>query len=133
MRYLVCAFGLTTLFFVGCNSDPTRVAVKGKVTLDGKTIENGLVEFIPADGKTPSAKGGAIVGGQYSAEIVPGDVIVKITSPIVVGKKPRYGTPDSPVDDVLAEQIPKKYNEETTLKEKISTERKEINFELKSQ
>src|SRR5262245_49082631 len=133
MRSFLSAFAIIGAFvFVGCTSEVGRVTVKGKVTLDGKTIENGLVEFIPADGKTPTAKGGAIVAGQYSADVVPGDVIVRISSAKVVGKKKRYDTPDSPIDDVTEEAIPKKYNEESILNEKISAERKEVNFDLKS-
>jgi hypothetical protein len=130
MRSLCCLFAFCAFVVAGCNSDVTRVAVKGKVTLDGKSVEKGLVSFVPADGKSPTGKGGEIVDGHYSAQVVPGDVIVKISSPKVVGKKKRYDTPDSPVDDVTEEAIPKKYNEESTLKEKIDANRKEIDFAL---
>jgi hypothetical protein len=130
MRIVVCAFALLAGLFAGCSSEPARVTLRGKVTLDGNALEKGVVEFVPADGKTPSAKGGVIVGGEYTAEVVPGEVIVKITSPKVVDKKKRYDTPDSPVDDVLAEQVPKKYNEESKLKETIATGQKELDFKL---
>jgi len=131
MRSIVAAFCCCAVsILVGCSSDVTRVTVKGKVTLDGQLIDKGLVEFIPADGKTPSAKGGVIVDGQYSAEVVPGPVIVKITSPKVIGTKKRYDTPDSPIDDVLAERIPAKFNEDTILKETIQPNQKELDFKL---
>ena len=134
MRAAICAFAVASLLmFVGCSSEPTRVNVKGKVTLDGKSIQNGVVEFVPVDGKTPTGKGGIITDGQYTADLVPGDVLVKIRSSKVVGKRKRYDTPDSPLDDVTEEAIPKKYNEATTLKEKITADRREINFDLKSQ
>lgn len=133
MRAFAFFFAVAAGLFVGCSSEPSRVSIRGKVTLDGKSLEKGLVEFLPADGKTPTAKGGVIVDGEYTADVVPGDVLVKIHSSKVVGKKKRYDTPDSPIDEVTEEAIPKKYNEETTLKEKITADRKEINFDLKSQ
>ena len=130
MRPVLGLLAVCVCLVVGCSSDVARVTVKGKVTLDGELIDKGLVEFVPADGKTPSAKGGIILDGQYSAEIVPGEVIVKITSSEVVGKNKMYDTPDSPTIDVLRERIPKKYNEETTLKETIQPGQKELDFKL---
>ncbi len=132
MRTILGAFLCAAFLAVGCNSDVHRANLKGKVTLDDKPIEKGLVEFIPADGKTPSAKGGIIVNGEYSAEVVPGNVLVKITSPEVVGKRKMYDTPDSPLVDDVKERIPTKYNDETILKETIQSNQKELHFKLSS-
>jgi hypothetical protein len=133
MRTLITVFAFAaTSIIAGCQSDVARSKVTGKVTLDGAAVEKGLVTFVPADGNAPSAKGGVIENGQYSAEVPAGEMTVRITAPKVVGKRKRYDTPDSPVDDILEERIPKKYNVESTLKEIIKGGPQEINFKLES-
>ena len=133
MRFLLAGFVFVgALTVTGCNTEVARVTLKGKVTLDDKLVENGLVEFEPIDGKTPTAKDGRIINGEYTAQVVPGEVIVRITSSEVVGKKKMYDTPDSPLVDDVKERIPKKYNEESTLREKIEPGRKALDFKLTS-
>jgi hypothetical protein len=59
----------------GCGSFCT---VSGEATYDGQPIEDGMVNFLPADGKGPSA-GGPIRQGRYSvAGLQPGPKIVQV-------------------------------------------------------
>src|SRR5947209_6985710 len=49
---------LVLLLAGGCGSGENRCAVAGKVTLDGKPLEVGLISFLPSDGtQSPSAGG----------------------------------------------------------------------------
>lgn len=71
-------FGLLVvglLLLSGCGSSGR---VTGEVTYEGKTIENGLISFLPADGDGPSA-GATIEKGRYTAlKVPPGQKIVRI-------------------------------------------------------
>src|SRR4051812_2388316 len=82
----------------GC-SDGSKATVSGKVTLDGEPLKEGLIKFLPADGKSQNADA-PIKDGQYMATMPPGEKRVEISAPKVVGKRKMYDTPDSPsVDD----------------------------------
>lgn len=128
----LCVVFCFVFLLCGCNSGPVMIKVHGMVTVDGQPAPEGLVQFEAIDGKSPSAKGGIISQGQYSAEVPPGEASVKIFVPKVVGKRKVYDTPDSPVEDVRVETLPSKYNSESTLKETISAERTQIDFKLSS-
>lgn len=81
------------------------VEVAGKVTLDGKPLENGNISFQPVDGKTATAEE-IIVAGSYKAEVPPGRKRVIIQALKKVGEKPAYDNdPDSQMLDVI-EPIP---------------------------
>lgn len=102
------------VFLAGCGSSDPRVAVTGKVTLDGTPVENGAITFTPQDGKAPTVSG-TIQDGAYSARVHPGKVEVRIVAPKVVGKRKAYPTPDSPLVDIVQESIPPKYNVKSEL------------------
>jgi hypothetical protein len=108
------------------------VKVKGKVTLDGVPLEKGLVQFESVDGKTPSSKGGEIKDGEFTAEAYPGEMIVRITSSKVVGKRPYYQDEGGPAVDVLEPILPARYNTESTEKVEIKANGEELFFKLTS-
>ncbi len=114
----------------GCSGSGPR-SVSGKVTLDGQDVAEGAIDFMPADGKSPTASG-IIKNGRYEATVPVGSYRVVIKSPKVVGKKPRYKTPDSPMDDIIEERIPKKFNSESKLVREIDGKTTEVDFELKT-
>jgi hypothetical protein len=65
------AFGLRSLvavLIVGCGDggDLDRVAVSGKVTLDGQPLARGSIQFAPRDGDSRAAAFGEVVDGSYS-------------------------------------------------------------------
>jgi hypothetical protein len=75
-----CArFGLIALLLVvtaGCARRSARVS--GEVSYEGKPVGDGMISFLPADGKGPSS-GGPITDGTYTVEnLTPGPKIVKI-------------------------------------------------------
>lgn len=50
------------MFLAGCDKS---TSIQGRVTLNGKPVEEGTISFRPTDGKGPSA-GGVIAYGEYS-------------------------------------------------------------------
>jgi hypothetical protein len=103
-----------------------REAVSGTVTLDGKPFEKGTIQFTPAATSTQGAavQGGAMIeAGKYSISrdrgLVPGTYQVAIFSGGT--GKPAIG-PNGPVTGGPAparEQIPPKYNAQSTLKAEV--------------
>jgi hypothetical protein len=127
--------GLCGIFLAaaGCEAGPRLIPVKGQVSLDGVPIEVGLVQFEAADGRSPSAKGGIIAKGEYSAEVPAGEMIVKITGSKVVGTyQPYEGVPGGPVKEKFEQFVPKQFNTETTLKVSVQANMEPLNFHLKS-
>ena len=103
--------------------------VTGTVTIDGEPAENGSISFIPVDGLS-STTGASITKGKFTSDAPIGESKVEIRVPKVVGKKKLYDTPESPVQDVMAEVLPAKYNESTELRFTAQKGNNEKNFEL---
>jgi hypothetical protein len=114
----------------GCGDDEApKYDVSGEVTLQGQPLQSGTVSFFPADGQGPTA-GAVITAGRYTAEVPPGPKKVEIRSPKVVGQRKLFDAPDSPTSDITEEQVPAKYNTQTTLTADIQDDRDDLNFNL---
>jgi hypothetical protein len=113
-RHVVLGAALVaSLLIIGC-SDPTTGQVSGQVTVGGKPLEKGTIQFVPADGTSPTA-GGEVLGGKYSVRVSVGTMKVSFSAPKVVGQKKVYNTPDSPTMPVTAEALPARYSTESKL------------------
>jgi hypothetical protein len=123
---LACLLGLACLS--GC-SGGAPIAVSGEVTLDGQPLKEGLIKFIPADGKATTADA-TIANGQFSANVPLGEKRVEIYAPKVVGK--RRMMPESPEVDIIEELIPERYNAKSELKMTVEKGAQSKKFELKS-
>jgi hypothetical protein len=78
VRDIIACLGLLALAALvpGCGSNAGSVS--GEVTYDGQPVGDGMISFLPADGKGPAA-GGTIAGGQYTVEnLTPGPKVVQI-------------------------------------------------------
>lgn len=95
----------------GCGSDDSGVVrVEGEVTVAGEPVDQGVITFLSADGKTPSA-GAVIQGGHYSAELQPGAKKVLVLGSKVVGQTyVLEGVPDSGTRDKLETVTHPNYN-----------------------
>lgn len=128
---LLCSISSIGLLFAGCSRDSKHGTVTGTVTLDGQPLTQGLIRFVPADGRTASADT-AIENGSYSAQVPVGDKQIWISASKVVGKRKMYDTPDSPTVDVTQELLPARYNAQTTLTLKVEPGKQQKTFELTS-
>ena len=99
---------------LGC-ADPNIGTVSGTVSGDDEAPETGYVSFTDVDGKTGPV-GAKIVDGQYTITLPIGDKKVAVRVPKVVGKKALYeNDPNSPVQELTDEALPRWYNDETEL------------------
>jgi hypothetical protein len=126
---LVPAFAIGAAFFVGGCGGPPRAKVRGTVTLDGKPIKNGSIEFFPISGQGQTA-GVAIKDGAYSVDASVGEMKVSIRATEVIGQHKAYDTPDSPMIDDVRSIIPARYNAQSELKRTLVAGDNEVNFDL---
>jgi hypothetical protein len=113
----------------GCSSG--EGIVNGEVTVDGQPLKQGIIRFVPVDGKSPTADA-AIADGRFSATVPVGEKRVEISAPKVVGKQKMYNTPDSPVVEEVAELLPARYNVRSELTMTVQKGSQEKRFDLKS-
>jgi hypothetical protein len=114
----------------GC-ADPKNATLTGNVTLDGAAVPQGSISFFPVDGKGSTA-GGEIVDGKYSVQVPFGTSRVEIRVAKVTGQKKLYDTPDSPVQNVLSEVLPPRYNDLSELQVTVEKGKKAepVDFDL---
>ena len=114
---------------IGCTGDGLG-AVSGVVSLDGRPIENGTIEFLPADGKGPTAAA-IIEGGRYQVRVAPGAKEVRIVGYRKTGERHvDPGDPSSPMIDVQDQIVPARYNTASELRCEVGAGRGRHDFEL---
>jgi hypothetical protein len=111
----------------GCG-DPSSGIVTGTVTFDGTPVKSGMIQFVPTDGKSPTA-GGIITDGQFTVTVPVGTKTVVLSGVKVVGKKKVYDTPDSPVMDVTTELLPARYNTKSELTLEVKPGRQTVRYD----
>jgi hypothetical protein len=114
----------------GCTGS-TYPEVSGRVTVDGAPAKTGAITFIPVDGQSPTA-GAEIVDGMYTANVPPGTAKVQIRVSKKVGEQKLYDTPDSPVQPIMQEVLPAKYNDQTELVLDVKPGTNEKNYDLET-
>ena len=117
--------------FVGCGQESKVALITGTVSIDGKPPEKGSISFIPVNGQGPTA-GTELKEGKFSSQAAIGECKVEIRVSKVVGKKKLYDTPDSPVQDLMEEVLPAKYNEASELRVEIKKGKNEKAWDLKT-
>jgi hypothetical protein len=116
------------LLLCGCGSERVGNQVSGVVTFQGKPLDQGMIQFYPAEGQA-TFSGGEIKDGRYMLPpefgLAPGKYHVRINSP-------EGSVPAGSVEMVaVKERIPAKYNSETTLTAEIKeSEENEFDFEI---
>jgi hypothetical protein len=127
--FRLCAVGAVMMASVpssGCGKgdELDRQSVSGTVTLDGKPLPKGEIQFHPAAENLPVATGSSIVDGQFSIARdqgpTPGPYKVSISA--VSGKPPELiGGMPSGAGTPNKELIPAKYNSQSTLTADVKT------------
>jgi hypothetical protein len=144
VRVVRCGCGILTVAalaaaLLGCGQKPTgpeRGVVHGKVTLDGKPIVEGSINFVPVPAGAGPAWTTAFKDGQYLSDAsgpVVGKNRVEILAPRNVTGKPRRPRSDrmGPEDDYV-ECIPPRYNTQSILDVDVRPGGNTFDFELKS-
>jgi hypothetical protein len=111
LSFLGLLFGC--LLLAGCNGGGGTVDVTGTASFDGQPIANGEILF-HADGGDGTMGGGPIKDGKFTFKVSPGPKKVVITATREEGVA-KDGLPN------YVSYIPKKYNEQTTLKEEVKS------------
>ena len=99
--------------------------------MDGAPLPNGRIQFVAADGATPTVES-EVTDGKYTASVAPGDKRIEILAPKITGKKKMYDTPDSPTVDIVKELLPARYNVQSELTMTVAAGEQEKSFDLKS-
>jgi hypothetical protein len=121
---------LTALLISGCGKSNVGV-VTGRISVDGTPAKSGSIAFFPVNRKS-STSGAEIVDGRYAAKVALGTATVEIRVPKVVGQKKLYDTRDSPIKQLMAESLPRKYNDETELKLDVLPGKNVQDYDLKT-
>jgi hypothetical protein len=116
---------------LGCSTGPAVATVNGTVTLDGKPLKEGTVNFIPLSENVPVA-GEPIKDGKFTATVPVAKMRVEIHANKVIGQRKAYDTPDSPVVPIVEEAIPKRYNAESTLTIDVQRGSQDVPYDLTS-
>ncbi len=140
--------GLGGLIAAGCGGGDglPRRAVEGTVTYAGKPVEDGLIQFLPANASAPGmVAGGAVIEqGKYAIEgekgLVPGTYLVTISAsppPSSPGTPLRTDNPTNPGEPPgpapappPADLIPAKYNTQSKLTVEIKADGEPVDFKL---
>ena len=132
---------LLAIGLAGCAGDSEsagtvpRVAVSGTVTLDGKPLPQGIIQFDPEAGDAGLNVVGNVVDGQFSLDKqkgpAPGKYRVSISSRRPHEIKPGEAPGGMPKSE--PEKVPAKYNTRTTLSKEITADGpNELDFPLVS-
>lgn len=121
---------------VGCGGKPykgeTRIAISGKVSVDGELVDGGTITFVPTVASDKQrAAGGQIVKGEYKVpeEKGPnaGSYKVLINWPKPTGRKLADSDTGGMIDEV-AEAVPPKYNTQSELTADVSATKNVFDF-----
>ncbi len=121
----------------GSDDGPPRMAIAGKVTLDGSPLPGGTIEFQPATGGPPQIGpgGSEIRDGSYRIDASEGLVAGRYKVLIFSGgpSTTRDTAPSEPGAQARPprELIPARYNTATTLTAEVSKDKSnQFNFEI---
>jgi hypothetical protein len=120
---------------IGCGG-PSRLNVEGTVTLDGKPLEKGAIQFCPQTGTPGPTAGGDVVGGAFAIPASQGPLAgkfsVQITATGPTGRKV-FDERSRGMIEEYAQYIPAKYNTHSELQVDVAAKQKNrFEFAIKS-
>ena len=131
-RLLLAGLSIAALFFAaGCSGSAERHLATGEVLLDGKPLVQGMISFLPEDGRFDAGVG-AVRDGTFSLEAKAGIKRVEIEATMLSDKTEPSAIDGKPVR-VRVSIIPKFYNRASILKAEVQPGgANQFRFELKS-
>lgn len=118
------------LLLSACGSDGGLTEISGVVSYAGQPVQKGSINFLPSDGKGPTAAA-IIAGGKYSVKVAPGRKQVTVEGHKIVGQRHlNRNDPRSPIVDTLEQILPERYNTKTELTREISSSAVTYDFAL---
>jgi hypothetical protein len=107
----------------GAADDRPRQEVSGTVTLDGRPLASGSIQFQPSSAQEGVVAGALITDGKYSIPrdqgLVPGTYSVSISSVESSSPPPGPPGPSGPPSQGPQDLVPAKYNTQSTLTIKV--------------
>ena len=124
----------------GCGSEDQlqRQAISGSVTLAGKPLESGMIQFQPTSTNETTAGVGTIALGRYRIAaiegLVPGKYQVMITGALGPPAESKAGVRDEALPRAPAKElIPTRYNSNTELRAEVTKDgTNQFDFDLKA-
>ena len=114
---LSCGLSVCWVVLAGCGDSP-RQRIEGTVTLDGRPLEKGAINFTPLAGTQGPTAGAEIVDGKFSIPAEGGTFAgvfrVEITASRPSGKKVPDQWTGQPVD-AYEQFLPARYNSQSEL------------------
>jgi len=114
----------------GCSQGPATGTVTGEVTVDGKPLPKGHLEFMPLDGQGQTG-GMIITDGKFSGQVPVAKMRVKIHGhKVVKGTYQAYA--GAPPEDDIVEGLPAKYNDKSDITLDVKRGTQEVKYKLDS-
>jgi hypothetical protein len=113
VRSLIICLALAGGLATGCNRGPEQGTVTGRVTLDGRAVDGGMIRFVPADGATQPGDS-PLTAGAYTVTMQTGAKKVEVYWGRPKGSAVAVDTA-SQGNETIIETIPRKYNSQTEL------------------
>jgi hypothetical protein len=133
-----CAICLVLATCIGCGKKgPRRAAVSGHVTLDGQSIDKGVIQFLPVEGTIGPETGGVISKGQYDISQQRGAVVGKNRVELRASKKTGQKIQDPTgrtgvLTDEYKEVFPPDSNTNSTLVREIKDDPNTLDFDIRT-
>lgn len=128
-RAVLWLFLVGMLLATGCSRRDGLVRVRGVVTLDGRELDKGRIQFRKIEGDQ-RAFHTLIENGAYQLDMQPGSMSVEIMASRLTGRVIRMGNDIIPVGK---QYLPARYNDKTELTAEISQSANEFSFDLTSE
>ena len=132
-RFRPCLHGLLSatclLLAAGCGG-ASRGAVNGKVTLDGKPVDGGMISFIPETAEQGKPAWTDIVAGEYSLDVSRGPAVGPNRVEIRWLRKTGRKSPYDPHLDEMREAVPDRYNSDSELRVEVKSGANQFDFKL---
>jgi len=136
-RRLIAWIVLIALSLGGCSENgPTRVAVSGRVTLDGLPLKWGTIMFVPEPGTHGPKTGAEITRGEFNLDRKQGPTVGTFRVVIRNDRQPRSHTPGVPKPETAKREpvVPPRYDQYSELRiETSESNRNYFQFKLTSE